>query len=147
MILQKYTDKNFFIKDSKAESLNGKTINPDGTIVSFDVHAIFTSIPVPVTLEVINRKLTTHISQEELQAFLEHSHSICKDKIIALLELVVNNCVFKFQHKFYKQLQGAAMGSPVSPVIANIYMEYFEDLALGPQCPSQQHGRRDIWMM
>ena len=26
------------------------------------------------------------------------------------------------------------MGSPVSPVIANIYMEYFEDLALGPEC-------------
>ena len=27
------------------------------------------------------------------------------------------------------------MGSPVSPVIANIYMEYFEELALEPQCP------------
>ena len=25
--------------------------------------------------------------------------------------------------------------SPVSPVIANIYMEYFEELALGPKCP------------
>ena len=32
--------------------------------------------------------------------------------------------------KFYKQLQGAAMDSPVSPVIANIYMEYFESLAI-----------------
>ena len=28
------------------------------------------------------------------------------------------------------------MGSPVSPVITNIYMEYFEELALGPQCLS-----------
>ena len=27
------------------------------------------------------------------------------------------------------------MGSPVSPVIANIYIEYFEELALGPQFP------------
>ena len=27
------------------------------------------------------------------------------------------------------------MGSAVSPVIANIYIEYFEELALGPQCP------------
>ena len=26
------------------------------------------------------------------------------------------------------------MGCPVSPVIANIYMEYFEELDLGPQC-------------
>ena len=27
------------------------------------------------------------------------------------------------------------MGSPVSLVIANIYMEYFEESALGPECP------------
>ena len=27
------------------------------------------------------------------------------------------------------------MSSPVSPVIANIYREYFEEMALGPQCP------------
>ena len=27
------------------------------------------------------------------------------------------------------------MGSPVSPVITNFYMEYFEEMALGPQCP------------
>ena len=27
------------------------------------------------------------------------------------------------------------MGSPVFPVIANIYLEYFEDLALNPECP------------
>ena len=47
---------------------------------------------------------------------------IAKDKIIAFLELVLNNCVLSFQHKFYKQLLAAAVGSPVSPVIENIYM-------------------------
>ena len=66
---------------------------------------------------------------------MEHSHSIPKDKIIALLELVLNNCVFSFQHKFYKQLQGVALGSPVSSDTANIYMEFFEELAPGHQCP------------
>ena len=137
-ILQKYTGKNFsFVKDSKglAKSLKGKTINSDETIFSVDVSALFTSIPVPVALAAINRKITTHISQEGLQPFLAHSHSIPKDKINALLEIVLNNCVFSFQHKFYKQLQGAVMGSPVSPVIENIYMEYFKQLALGPKCP------------
>ena len=42
---------------------------------------------------------------------------------------------FCFNKKFYKQLQGAAMGSPVSPVIANIYMEHFESLAI-PSSPT-----------
>ena len=40
-----------------------------------------------------------------------------------------------FQFNFYQQLQGAAMGSPVFLVIANIYMEYFEVLGLGSECP------------
>ena len=48
--------------------------------------------------------------------------------------------VLKFERckgviKFYKQLQGAAMGSPVSTVIANIYMEYFESLVI-PSSPT-----------
>ena len=106
-ILQKYTGKSFsFVKDSKglAESLIGKTINLDETIVSFDVSALFTSIPVHVALEVINRKIATDISQEGLQAIVEHSHSIPNNKIIALLELVLSSCVFAFQHRFYKQL-------------------------------------------
>ena len=37
--------------------------------------------------------------------------------------------------KFYKQLQGAAMGSPVSLVTANICMEYFDSLAI-PSSPT-----------
>ena len=54
---------------------------------------------------------------------------------MALLKVVLNNCVFSFQGKFYKQLHGAAMGSPCSPVVANIYMEYFEKRALDPELP------------
>ena len=52
-----------------------------------------------------------------------------------LLKLVLENCAFTFQDKFFKQLHRVTMGSPCSPVVANIYMEYFEDLALGPKLP------------
>ena len=55
-----------------------------------------------------------------------------KDKLISLLELVLNNCDFSSLEKFYQQLQVVAMGSPVSPVIANTYMGYFEETVLGP---------------
>ena len=63
-ILQRYTGKNFFVKDNKGlgDSFKGKSINSDDTLISFDVIALLTSIPVPVTLEVINKKLTDHIS-------------------------------------------------------------------------------------
>ena len=31
---------------------------------------------------------------------------------------------------FYEQKEGAAMGSPISAVVANLYMEFFDELAL-----------------
>ena len=31
---------------------------------------------------------------------------------------------------FYEQVEGAAMGSPVSPIVANLYMEHVEGEAL-----------------
>ena len=37
---------------------------------------------------------------------------------------------FLFKTKFYEQIEGAAMGSPVSPIVANLFMEDFERKAL-----------------
>ena len=34
--------------------------------------------------------------------------------------------ILSFQGQFYEQVQGAAMGSPVSSIVVNLYMEYFE---------------------
>ena len=42
---------------------------------------------------------------------------------------------FSFQGRFYEQVKGAAMGSPVSPIVANLYMEYFEQKALSTPPP------------
>ena len=33
---------------------------------------------------------------------------------------------FSYKNVIYKQVRGAAMGSPVSAVVANLYMEFFE---------------------
>ena len=43
-----------------------------------------------------------------------------------------------FQGENFRQENGAAMGSPVSPLVANLYMEWFEQYALRtfPSSPS-----------
>ena len=97
-------------------------------------------IPVPTALDVINRLFTEHIEVPETRgkykcSFEENTVGLNKNEVMGSLKLVLENCVFSFQGKFYKQLHGAAMGSPCSPVVANIYMEYFEELALGPEVP------------
>ena len=62
-------------------------------------------------------------------------HDPYRKKFIKLLKFTLTNYIVCFNTKFYKQLQGAAMGSSVSPLIANIYMEYFESLAI-PSSPT-----------
>ena len=42
----------------------------------------------------------------------------------------LNYTCFVFQGQYYEQIEGAAMGSPLSPIVANIFMEYFETKAL-----------------
>ena len=50
--------------------------------------------------------------------------------IVLLLEFCLKNTYFSFQDQFYEQVKGAAMGSPVNPIVANLYMESFEQKAL-----------------
>ena len=47
-----------------------------------------------------------------------------------LLEFCLRSTYFTFRGKFYKQVEGAAMGSPISPIVANLFMEKFETRAL-----------------
>ena len=126
-ILQNYCHKiSSFVKDSTdfIQKIRHFSINPEEeTLVSFDVSAFFSSIPVPVALQVINANISTCTSFT----------NVCKipaEIFIKLLEFIITICIFCFNRKFYEQLLGGAIGSPVSPVIANIYMEYFESLAI-----------------
>ena len=154
-ILQKYTGITpMFVKDSKyfSEYLRSVNIDTDEELVSFDVSALFTSIPVPTALDVINHLFTEHIEVPEAKgkygcSFKENTIGLDKNEVMGLLKLVLENCMFSFQGNFFKQLHGATMGYPCSPMVVNIYMEYFEELALAPSSPFQLRNGRDMWMM
>ena len=115
-------------------------------VLYLDVRALFTSISVPVVLGVINRKSTECINQAGMDSFLGHTCFIPKDKVISILEIVLNNYILSFQGKFYQQLQRTTMGSSVFPVITIIYMGYVEEIALDLECPYLPLGGKDIWM-
>ena len=51
-------------------------------------------------------------------------------QIIKLPEFCLKNTYLLFQGKYYKQVHGAAMDSPISPLNANPFMEEFEVKAL-----------------
>ena len=50
--------------------------------------------------------------------------------IILLLEFCLKNTYFSFQDHLNERVEGAAMGSPVSPIVGNLSIEYLEQIAL-----------------
>ena len=51
-------------------------------------------------------------------------------QIADLLNFVLRSTYFQYNGSIYEQKDGAAMGSPVSAVIANIFLEDFEEHAI-----------------
>ena len=106
-----------------AEEKKGMKLEKGECITSYDVVALFTSIPIPSALEVMKKKL-------EQDTELQKRTIMPVDTILELLAFCLNNTYFLFQDTFYEQTKGAAMGSPISPIIANIFMEAFEQRAI-----------------
>ena len=57
-----------------------------------------------------------------------------KKKFKKILELSVKDNIFLFNNKLYSQVDGVAMGSPLGPTLANIFMCYYEKQWL-EDCP------------
>ncbi len=50
--------------------------------------------------------------------------------ICHLTKLCMTSTYFLVEHDVYEQTYGAPMGSPLSPVLADLYMEFFEKMAI-----------------
>ena len=101
------------------------------------VTAFFTSVPVEKALEVITERLhadDTLTSRTELTI----------PQIVELLDFCLNTTYFIYDGTYYQQTHGAAMGPPISPLVANCYMEQFEKVAIST-APHPHHCGYDTW--
>ncbi|XP_068692843.1 uncharacterized protein [Montipora foliosa] len=64
------------------------------------------------------------------------------DQIVELIDICLKTTYFSFMGIFFKQQDGCAMGSPVSPIVANLCMETFEINALD----SYSGTRPKLWL-
>ena len=105
-----------FILNSEDLTNKIKTLNLNYRykLVSFDVKSLFTNVPLDDILNFL-----PEIIGEELDG-------IPCTKIVELIKLCVENSCFTFNGEFFSQTFGIAMGNPLSPILANLYMEYFE---------------------
>ena len=125
-ILSPLQNKNGLAVENSREfvlQIPGTEIAGDEIMVSFDVISLLTAIPVQKACDYIKDKL-------EQDSTLSQRTHLEVDDIVSLLNFVLSNNYFVFEGQTYKQIHGCAMGSPVSPVAANICMEKIEETAI-----------------
>ena len=110
------TVSNSFILNSvdlvnKVKSLK---LNYDFQLISFDVKSLFTNVPLDDVLSFLPEVLGSSIEGIPVSNFVD------------LIKLCVKDSYFNYNGQFYSQVFGMSMGNPLSPVLANLYMEFFE---------------------
>ena len=85
-----------------------------------DVESLFTNVPIEGAVQAALRKL-------EADPCLANRTTLTPTQIADLLDFVLRSTYFQYDGLIYEQQEGAVMGSPVSAVIANLYMEDFEE--------------------
>ena len=97
-----------FVKDL-TDKLQSIKLQDNEELVLFDVSALFTSIPVNQALDVINQLIIQHQTDMDFKykvgkAWYEVADHLDREDVMALLKVVLNNCVFSFQGKFYNYM-------------------------------------------
>ena len=90
----------------------------DTFMCSFDITSLFTNIPVEETIDICMDTLFRNTSMTPPNI---------PEKLLRKLVLKATTEVeFSFDGTLYKQVDGVAMGSPLGPVLANIFVGFCE---------------------
>ena len=105
-----------------ADEVRNLSVNEDDILVSYDVTALFTNVPLDETINILVNK-----------AFADdwfnktYGLNLQKDQLVKLLEIATTNQLFQFDGQLYEQTDGVAMGSPLGPLMANVFMCHLEE--------------------
>jgi hypothetical protein len=107
-----------------------KLDNSKTKMISFDITSLFTKVPLHRTIEIILDKLygpkhTCIFSDKKRADWCKN----CKNRFEMnyLLETSTKDTSFIFNNKIYSQINGIAMGSPLGPLFADVYVNYLEN--------------------
>ena len=87
-------------------------------MVSFDVESLFTNIPLEECIDLA----VNYISEGNPDLKLS------KPELRSLLTVATAQTHFLFNGSFYDQIDGVAMGSPLAPVLAILFMGHHEKI-------------------
>lgn len=97
-----------FIKDSTdiVEMMKHWKMCENDTLISFDIVSLYTMVPIDKAIDVVKE--------------------VVNEEIANLVEICLRSTIFVFRGEIYEQTEGVTMGSPLSPVVTNLFMEHLE---------------------
>ena len=87
----------------------------DKYFVSFDVASLFTNIPLNETLDIAVDYLTK-----------DKNCNLSKTELKQLLTFATSQTHFMFKNVSYDQIDGVEMGSPLAPILSNLFLGHYE---------------------
>jgi len=98
------------------DRLSDLHIPEDCGLVSFDVVSLFTNVPTDIVIDAIN----------ERWPLIEKHSSLPKEEFLLAIKMILQSTYFTFNNIYYKQTFGAPMGSPLSPIAADLVLQKLE---------------------
>ena len=114
-ILSLLRESEYTIKSTRhfMEIIKRKKVPEGFQMLSFDVNSLFLNVPLETTIDIILRRIYTNH---------ELTTSLTKKEMKELLLLCTKNLNFTFSGQIFIQVDGVAMGSPLAPLLADIFM-------------------------
>jgi len=95
---------------------NTPTIESHEVLMSLDVTSLFTNIPKELVIQGIRNRWND----------IKNITKMSQAQFLDAIDLVLSSASFKFDGKYYEQIYGSPMGSPLSPILADIIMDDLE---------------------
>jgi retron-type reverse transcriptase len=114
-----------------AEALKKLNVLPTSKIITLDITYLYTNIPSNETIELVNHKL------QEISPDSKNLH----DKINELVKVTIYQNYFESSNTFWQQEIGTPMGSPISSILAEIFLQNLEN----KWCPNMINKRHSIY--
>lgn len=102
------------------EKLNDIHIDDHYDLISLDVISLF----INVSLDLVTKGIAKR------WCLISSKTNISYGEFLSALKLIMDSTYFQFDNKIYKQIFGTPMGSPLSPILADILMCDLKDRAI-----------------
>ena len=142
-LLKPWTTNEYTAKDSFTFAEDIRLQDSTKSMASLDVDSLFTNIPLNETIEICCELLYSNTAVVD---------GLSRNDFKKLLTMATTESFILFDGKYFQQIDGVAMGSPLGPTLANIFLCHHETKWLAncpPECKPLYYRRYvdDIFLL